>query len=146
MNTNEKFSNWVTSGVFNLTLTRNQIQALVAVYCGKRSMVNHSRGPSSLKELEQRGLVESLRGKIGDEGIRKLAESEGWIYCGEWLMAQPWARLEWLTPAGKLVFSLLVEAGLVEQGLVAAQEVYKPWLKKSAAWRDNYVNGLRTEA
>ena len=143
---NIQFHEHVTSGVFNLTLTKNHIQALGAVYCGQRSKVNFGRGPNALRGLTERGLIQCLWDRLGDEGVKELANKEGFLYSGEWSIVQPFYRMHWLTKAGELTCQLLMEAGLLEPDLQRAPIIAKPWKVQTPAWREEHFFKTFTEA
>ncbi len=88
---NARFSEYVTSGAFQLTLTRSQISALSMMVGGEDRYV----GPSGA--LARKGLIEPI------EGTR-----EGWP--SEWR----------LTAAGVVTLALLHQAGLTNEGADAA--------------------------
>lgn len=91
---NARFSEYVTSGAFSLTLTRTQTAALAMVEGGE---VNYLTAAGA---LERKGLVEAIPEQLGDERY-----------------ALHPARMERrLTPAGALVLSLLHQAGLTNAG------------------------------
>ncbi len=136
---NRVFREYATSGVFQLSLSRNMVGTLVGVYTGSRAAINHTYGVSALRSLIGRGLVVSLQDMIGEEGLKDLSYKEGFTYSGEWLIAQPFYRLNWLTKAGELTVSLLQEAGLVDPKLTRAPMVKDPHKPKSKAWRNEHM-------
>lgn len=100
---NARFSDYVTSGAFNLTLTRNQIAELGIVGSGGGRFSNVSAA------LERKGLVEPVLAGVEENPLHEQDE--------QWLDHR-------LTAAGALTLALLHEAGLSNAGANAlAREV-----------------------
>lgn len=92
---NARFSDYVTSGAFSLTLTRNQISELAFAAGGERRVF----GASSA--LERKGLIEPIPGSVEENPLHE----------------QDYHLPEWrLTAAGALTLSLLAQAGLSNSG------------------------------
>lgn len=88
---NQKFSDYVTSGAFNLSLSRNQIAQLSMMADGPETFVH--RGES----LERRGLIEAMPRRTEHDYQDEALEYR-------------------LTAAGLLTVQMLHAAGLTNQG------------------------------
>lgn len=84
---NQKFSDYVTSGAFNLSLSRNQIGELAMLGEGPASYVSRAEA------LERRGLIEAIPAKVYSDFQSDMIEYR-------------------LTSAGILVVQLIHAAGL----------------------------------
>jgi hypothetical protein len=101
---NPRFSDYVTSGAFSLTLTRNQISELALFVEGGERCI---RGASSA--LERKGLIEAIPSGVE---ANPLHEQDDQLFQFR------------MTGAGALVLSLLAQAGLSNSGTDAlAREV-----------------------
>lgn len=110
---NARFSDYVTSGAFSLTLTRNQISELGLIGAGS---VRYS---SVSGALERKGLVEPVMARTEDEPLHEPDE--------QFLDHR-------LTGAGALTLALLAHAGLSNAGSdVLAREVDDPRRQLAAA-------------
>lgn len=88
---NARFSDYVTSGAFQMALTRNQIATLSLMVGGDK----HIPSPGA---LQRKGLIEPVMGNF--DGYGEID-----------------SRIEWrLTAAGALALALLNEAGLTNSG------------------------------
>lgn len=101
---NETFAQYVQSTSFSLQLGRTHVRALHHIAKGDEAWIwgSATLSPNAMRGLERRGLV-THRPHVGDP--------------------PPFGRdaVIWeLTTAGKLVVHLLVEAGLLEPGLMSA--------------------------
>ena len=103
MTINARFSDYVTSGAFALSLTRTQISALSMIVGGE------SRYMAAAAALQRKGLIEPVPEALTDNPH----------------MVHGDPLLEWrLTGAGALCLGMLAEAGLTNAGVdVAAREV-----------------------
>lgn len=138
---NAELHEWVTSGIFTMTLTKRQIAMLAAAYSNEEGMAECSNGNrgrpsrwiSTVKELEARGLMNHLN-RLTD--LNLLARAEGWLYAGDWFRDQPFNRRYVLTNAGYLICEVLKEAGLIDPELPKAKpflDPTRPRKPKSAA-------------
>ncbi|RWF02970.1 hypothetical protein [Mesorhizobium sp.] len=100
---NARFSDYVTSGAFSLTLTRNQISELAFAAGGERRLYGVTGS------LERKGLIEPINARPEKDALFEHDEQ----------------HLEWrLTGAGALTLSLLAQAGLSNAGAdIAAREI-----------------------
>lgn len=121
---NVQFSEYVTSSVFNLSLSKNMINALQAIYSGdRRYALGDSRFVGSANCLKNRGLMTHIMDRCD---IKELANAEGFLYDGDWLISQPFNRIYTLTRAGELVCDLLIEAGLFDPTIEKAEPFKNP--------------------
>lgn len=126
---NAELYEWVTSGVFQMTLTKRQIAFLAAAYANDRSLAETrqegkpSRFVATIKELEVRGLLNHLN-RLGD--VQKIARAEGWQHFGDWIINQEFNRVYVLTKAGRLMCELLKEANLLDPELKEGSPFYMP--------------------
>lgn len=126
---NAELHEWVTSGIFQMTLTKRQIAFMTAAYVNDCTMAEQrregkpSRFVSTVKELEARGLLNHI-GRLTD--VQELANKEGFLRCGDWLLNQPFNRVYILTRAGRLMCEVLKEANLIDPNLVEAPEFPNP--------------------
>lgn len=100
---NARFSDYVTSGAFSLTLTRNQISELAFAAGGERRLFGVTGS------LERKGLIEPINARSEKDAEFEPDEQ----------------HIEWrLTSAGALTLSLLAQAGLSNAGAdVVAREI-----------------------
>ncbi|RWC27730.1 MAG: hypothetical protein EOS27_20305 [Mesorhizobium sp.] len=100
---NARFSDYVTSGAFSLTLTRNQISELAFAAGGERRLFGVTGS------LERKGLIEPINARPEKDAEFEPDEQQ----------------IEWrLTSAGILTLSLLAQAGLSNAGTdVTAREI-----------------------
>ncbi|RWO90897.1 hypothetical protein [Mesorhizobium sp.] len=100
---NARFSDYVTSGAFSLTLTRNQISELAFAAGGERRLYGVTGS------LERKGLIEPINARPEKDPLFEHDEQ----------------HLEWrLTGAGALTLSLLAQGGLSNAGAdIAAREI-----------------------
>ncbi|TIX20090.1 hypothetical protein [Mesorhizobium sp.] len=100
---NARFSDYVTSGAFSLTLTRNQISELAFAAGGERRLFGVTGS------LERKGLIEPINARPEKDPEFEPDEQ----------------HLEWrLTSAGALTLSLLTQAGLSNAGSdIVAREI-----------------------
>ncbi|RUM97894.1 hypothetical protein EET67_09755 [Pseudaminobacter arsenicus] len=100
---NARFSDYVTSGAFSLTLTRNQISELALAAGGERRIYGASAS------LERKGLIEPVASRTEDNPLHEQDDQQ----------------IEYrLTGAGGLTLALLAQAGLSNSGTdVLAREV-----------------------
>lgn len=118
---NSRFSDYVTSGAFSLSLTRNQISLLSMAVGGGIGAT-----AATAAALERKGLIAPLAGP--NHGLRDECASEEWR----------------VNAAGILVVSLLAEAGLVNGGEdAAAREVDALRAELDAARRSAAESGAR---
>ena len=100
---NARFSDYVTSGAFSLTLTRNQIAELSFAVGGERRICGASGA------LERKGPIEMVPASVEANPLHEQDEQ-----FPEWR----------LTGAGALILALLAQAGLSNVGSdVLAREV-----------------------
>lgn len=123
---NARFSDYVTSGAFSLTLTRNQISELSFAMGGERRVFGASAS------LERKGLIEPVHARVEENPLHEQDEQS----------------LEWrLTGAGALVLSLLAQAGLSNSGSDAlAREVDDLRAKLAEANQRAHDAALRTRS
>jgi hypothetical protein len=120
---NARFQEYVTSGTFTLTLSRNQVSALGLVANGEGRSVGLSDSV-----LERKGLVEP----VADPAPRDMG------------------RIEYRpTLAGFLCMDMLREAGLVNYGgnalageLVALRKEIETRRLESATWREKAISAM----
>lgn len=123
---NARFSDYVTSGAFSLTLTRNQISELAFAAGGEKRFYGASAS------LERKGLIESIAARAEEDPLHEQDDQQ----------------LEWrLTGAGVLILALLAQAGLSNSGTdVLAREVDDLRRQLDEANQRSHTSALRTRA
>lgn len=123
---NARFSDYVTSGAFSLTLTRNQIAELALAAGGDR----HVYGASAA--LERKGLIEPIPPAAKANPLHEPDDQ----------------LIEWrLTAAGALTLSLIHQAGLSNSGADAlAREVDDLRARLGEANQRAHVAALKTRS
>jgi hypothetical protein len=115
---NQRFSDYVTSGAFNLSLSRNQISELAMLGDGPQGFVNRA------ETLERRGLIEAV-----PQRTETHFDSGGLEYR--------------LTSAGLLVVQLLHAAGLTNQGEATLAREVDALRAELAAAREGEAKAVR---
>jgi hypothetical protein len=115
---NPVFREHVTSGAFQMTLSKTMLACLTAIWHGDRAYMTCVRDHvTAFNGLQRRGLTYHL-----DETAMHKAEVDAGLlsphlvrYLGDWMMTKPDFHFTKLTRAGELMCLLLIEAGMLTE-------------------------------